>query len=108
MIQDKLDWDRIHEAKKTLISLIWSEPDSELWYLVELINRVQELAVHTGKWRFPERAKGMRKSELPGPESPRTGELCWDSNRAVGMEWRNGEWSDIPYSIWVARHGRSF
>lgn len=100
----QVDWDLMHKAKQELIGFIWDNPESELWYLVEMVNRLQELAVSTGRWSFPDRGMGMKKSELSGPESPKDGDLCWDYDRAVGMEWRNGEWCDVPYYFWAERH----
>lgn len=99
-----VDWDEVHRAKRKLIQLIWGDPNSDLWYLVELVNRLQELAVHESRWSFPIKEEGMRKSELSGPDSPEDGDLCWDYNRAVGMEWRNGGWQDVPYYFWAEKH----
>ena len=98
-----MDWDRMHEAKKLLVMSIWSTPSSPLWRIVSLIDSVQRAAIEDGHWSFPERSHIVRKSDVLKLEV-RDGDLCWDQERAVGMEWRNGEWVDIPYTLWAARH----
>ena len=104
----EVDWDKVHLAKRCLIQNIWAQPDNVMWYLVELVNSMQELAVTTGRWSFPKREAVFKKSELAGPESPERGDLCWDYDRAIGMEWNGSSWDDLPYVAWVSKHtGRS-
>lgn len=103
VIQDDFDWDRLHRSKQTLVMNIWHQPESELWFLVELVDEMQQKAIDNGVWAFPEKTETVRKSEVLEMEV-QEGDLCWDSNRAVGMEWRGGRWVDVPYSTWVARH----
>lgn len=98
------DWDKIHTAKRHLIQNIWEQPENDLWCLVELVNNLQEIAVKSGRWSFPKREPVFKKSKLSGPESPECGDLCWDYDRAVGMEWTGTRWKDIPYVEWVSRH----
>lgn len=107
VIFEDFDWDELHEAKRVLVSNIWQQPDSKLWKVVDVINGLQQSAIENDLWAFPasdkDVSKVVRKSDVLSMEL-REGDLCWDSNRAVGMEWRGGEWEDIPYSDWVARH----
>jgi len=95
--------DAIHKAKQELVKRIWSEPDSELWTLVDLVNELQQQAIDSGLWSFPEPEAEVRKSEVLATK-PQEGDLCWDVNRAIGMKWCDGTWEDVEYSYWVKHH----
>jgi hypothetical protein len=97
----KVKWDKLHSAKQELVKLIWQRPTSELWVLVDFINECQQRAIDSDLWSFPDKPGVVRK---PSDLDPKEGDLCWDTNRAVGMQWRHGQWEDVDYDYWVASH----
>lgn len=103
--EDNPPWIELHRAKMQIIGGIWHQPDNDIWIAVELLDRILSRAVEAGEFEFPERGAMIRKSDLPGPESPVEGDLCWDQDRAVGMEWCEGVWKDLTPQQWMERHG---
>lgn len=96
-----VDWNKLHRAKEELVKLIWNQPDSPIWAIVEHVNELQQAALDGGIWSFPEKSAPFRWAP---PLDKREGDLCWDTDRAVGMEWRDGAWVDVSYDYWVIMH----
>lgn len=104
LMSNKAEMDKLHEAKLELIGLIWSNAESKLWTLVQLVDQYQQKAIDAGIWKLPKEPKEVRKSKVL-PFDAAEGELCWDESRGVGMEMRNGEWIDVSADYWLRLHG---
>jgi len=100
----KAEMDKLYKAKLELIGLIWSNAESKLWTLVQLVDQYQQQAIDAGTWTLPREHKEVRKSKVL-PFEAVDGELCWDESRGVGMEMQNGEWVDVSADYWLELHG---
>lgn len=103
---EDIDLDKLQEAKKELIQVIWSNPKSLMWHLLYLVDKVQQKSIEKGLWKLTSELEGavVRKSDKLALE-PEEGELCWDVGRSVGMERIDGKWVDVSYEYWVNKHG---